>query len=49
MIDFLRGLFARLFANHSIHLVRFGKLLRNADKRIVNNNESVHRKEQFAS
>ena len=33
----------------SLHSVRFGQLLLCAHKRIVNNNESVHRKEQQTS
>ena len=36
MIDFLLGLFVCLFVSPSQHLVYFGKLLRYADKCIVN-------------
>ena len=47
MIDFLLGLFVCQSVSPSLHLLRFGQLLRYADKRIVN--ISVHRKEQLAS
>ena len=36
--------FVCLFVSRSLPLVRFGQLLRYADKRIANVNDSVHRK-----
>ena len=52
MVDILLGLFVCvcvclfvcLFVNRSLPLVSCGQLLRYADKRIANVNDSVHRK-----